>query len=89
MSGEFLGTPVRPESLINRPDGFCGALVDRGSQVIRFDTRDSGRSTHSTDAPVPDFAAALAGDLSTVACTLSDLAADTVGLLDRGTGRRS
>ena len=68
--------------LINWPEGFCRALADQGSQVIRFDTRDSGRSTHFTEAPVPDFAAALAGDLSTAAYTLSDLAADTVGLLD-------
>ncbi|MGW3288693.1 alpha/beta fold hydrolase [Streptomyces sp. NPDC001002] len=68
--------------LINWPEGFCQALVDRGVQVIRFDNRDAGRSTHLHDAPVPDFAAALSGDLSTVSYTLSDLAADTVGLLD-------
>ncbi|MFE2551252.1 alpha/beta fold hydrolase [Streptomyces sp. NPDC059355] len=68
--------------MINWPEGFCRALVDRGLQVIRFDTRDSGRSTHFPDAPVPDFAAALAGDLSTASYTLSDMAADTVGLLD-------
>jgi pimeloyl-ACP methyl ester carboxylesterase len=68
--------------MINWPEGFCQALVDRGLQVIRFDTRDAGRSTHFFDAPVPDFAAALAGDLSTASYTLSDLAADTVGLLD-------
>ncbi|MEV7523916.1 alpha/beta fold hydrolase [Streptomyces sp. NPDC091371] len=68
--------------MINWPEGFCQALVDCGLQVIRFDTRDSGQSTHFHDAPVPDFPAALAGDLSTVSYSLSDLAADTVGLLD-------
>ncbi|WP_416955938.1 alpha/beta fold hydrolase [Streptomyces sp. Agncl-13] len=68
--------------MINWPEGFCQALVDRGLHVIRVDTRDAGRSTHFRDAPVPDFAAALAGDLSTASYTLSDLAADTVGLLD-------
>ncbi|MFD7029574.1 alpha/beta fold hydrolase [Streptomyces sp. NPDC059917] len=68
--------------MINWPEGFCRELVDRGLQVIRFDTRDSGRSTHFPDAPVPDFPAALAGDLSTASYSLSDLAADTVGLLD-------
>lgn len=68
--------------MINWPEGFCQALVDRGLHVIRFDTRDSGRSTHFPDAPVPDFPAALAGDLSTASYSLSDLAADTVGLLD-------
>ncbi|MFD9073509.1 alpha/beta fold hydrolase [Streptomyces lasiicapitis] len=68
--------------MINWPEGFCEALVGHGLHVIRFDTRDSGRSTHFPDAPVPDFAAALAGDLSTASYTLSDMAADTVGLLD-------
>ncbi|MFD4866360.1 alpha/beta fold hydrolase [Streptomyces sp. NPDC058412] len=68
--------------MINWPEGFCQALVDRGLHVIRFDTRDAGQSTHFPDAPVPDIAAALAGDLSTASYTLSDLAADAVGLLD-------
>ncbi|MFC4942515.1 alpha/beta fold hydrolase [Pseudonocardia sp. GCM10023141] len=63
-------------------EGFCAALVDRGVQVIRFDNRDIGRSTHLSDAPVPDFPAALAGDLSSAAYTLSDMAADAIGLLD-------
>ena len=68
--------------MINWPEEFCQALTDRGLHVIRFDTRDAGRSTHFPEAPVPDFPAALAGDLSTASYTLSDLAADTVGLLD-------
>ncbi|MFG2785330.1 alpha/beta fold hydrolase [Streptomyces prunicolor] len=68
--------------MINWPEEFCQALVDRGLHVIRFDTRDSGRSTHFPDAPVPNFAAAPAGDFSTASYTLSDLAADAVGLLD-------
>lgn len=64
------------------PDGFCQELVNRGLQVIRFDNRDTGLSTHFTDAPVPDLKAALAGDYSSVSYTLSDMAADTVGLMD-------
>jgi len=64
------------------PDAFCHALVDRGLQVIRFDNRDVGLSTHLTDAPLPDLPAALAGELSSVSYTLSDMAADAVGLLD-------
>ena len=54
----------------------------RGLQVIRFDNRDVGLSTHLTDAPPPNLPAALAGDLSSVSYTLSDMAADAVGLLD-------
>jgi pimeloyl-ACP methyl ester carboxylesterase len=86
-----LGNPDAPPVLlimgiaaqsINWPDAFCHALVDRGLQVIRFDNRDSGLSTHMTDAPPPNLPGALAGDLSTVSYTLSDMAADVVGLLD-------
>jgi pimeloyl-ACP methyl ester carboxylesterase len=67
---------------IHWPDAFCHALVNRGLQVIRFDNRDVGLSTHLTEAPPPDLPAALAGDLSSVSYTLSDMAADAVGLLD-------
>jgi hypothetical protein len=68
--------------LVHWPEGFLAALLCRGLQVIRFDNRDVGRSTHFHDAPKPDVRAALAGDLSSAAYTLSDMAADTVGLLD-------
>lgn len=67
---------------IHWPESFCHALVDGGLQVIRFDNRDSGLSTHLNDAPAPNLRAALAGDLSAVSYTLSDMAADAVGLLD-------
>jgi len=67
---------------IHWPDAFCHALVNRGLQVIRFDNRDIGLSTHLVDAPPPDLPAAFAGDLSSVSYTLSDMAADSVGLLD-------
>ena len=68
--------------LVHWPDGFLAALLRRGLQLIRFDNRDAGRSTHFRDAPTPDVRAALAGDLSSAVYTLSDMAADTVGLLD-------
>jgi pimeloyl-ACP methyl ester carboxylesterase len=67
---------------IHWPDAFCNALIEGGLQVIRFDNRDSGLSTHLTDSPPPNLPAALAGDLSSVSYTLSDMAADAVGLLD-------
>ena len=68
--------------LVHWPEGFLAALLHRGLQVIRFDNRDAGRSTHFHDAPRPDLPAVLAGDLSSVTYTLSDMAADAVGLLD-------
>jgi pimeloyl-ACP methyl ester carboxylesterase len=67
---------------IHWPDAFCHALVDHGLQVIRFDNRDAGLSTHMTNAPAPNLPAVLSGDLSSVSYTLSDMAADAVGLLD-------
>src|SRR5439155_8247891 len=68
--------------LIAWPDGFCDELVSRGLHVIRFDNRDAGESTHMTAAPPPDMPAAIAGNFAAVAYTLSDMAADTIGLLD-------
>jgi pimeloyl-ACP methyl ester carboxylesterase len=67
---------------IHWPEAFCQALVNHGLQVIRFDNRDSGLSTHLADAPTPNLPAVLAGDRSSVSYTLSDMAHDTVGLLD-------
>jgi pimeloyl-ACP methyl ester carboxylesterase len=50
--------------------------------VIRFDNRDIGLSTHLADAPLPDVRAALFGNPSSASYRLSDMAADTIGLLD-------
>jgi pimeloyl-ACP methyl ester carboxylesterase len=63
-------------------DGFCAELVARDLHVIRFDNRDVGLSSHFPDAPTPDLKAARSGDVSSASYTLSDMAADTVGLLD-------
>lgn len=88
---ERFGDPEAPRVLLvmglgtqmlGWPDGFCSALVAHGLHVIRFDNRDVGLSTHVHDAPPPDVMAALSGDMSSASYTLSDMAADTVGLLD-------
>jgi pimeloyl-ACP methyl ester carboxylesterase len=68
--------------LIHWPEAFCQALVNHGLQVIRFDNRDSGLSTHLADAPTPNLPAVLGGDHSSASYTLSDMAHDAVGLLD-------
>lgn len=68
--------------MINWPEGFCLELASCGLHPIRFDNRDAGLSTHFSDAPVPDFTRIQSGDFSTVTYDLSDMAADTVGLMD-------
>lgn len=67
--------------LIDWPEEFCRRLADRGFRVIRYDNRDSGLSTALDDLPVPDLGSVVAG-LASPPYTLSDLAGDTVGLLD-------
>src|SRR5688572_23857762 len=68
--------------LVNWPLGFLDALVSRKLHLVRFDNRDSGHSTHLHAAPPADLPAVLRGDLSSVSYTLSEMAADAVGLLD-------
>ncbi|GIH26135.1 alpha/beta hydrolase [Acrocarpospora phusangensis] len=59
---------------------FIDLLVAAGHQVVRFDNRDIGLSTH-LDGPA-DLMAAMAGDPSAVRYTLEDMAVDTAGLMD-------
>jgi pimeloyl-ACP methyl ester carboxylesterase len=91
LAYETFGDPARPlvllimglgTQMLAWHDDFCAELAARDLFVVRFDNRDVGLSTHLHDAPKPDVAATFAGDLSTVAYTLSDMADDTVGLLD-------
>jgi pimeloyl-ACP methyl ester carboxylesterase len=68
--------------MLGWPDEFCRLLAARNLFVVRFDNRDIGLSTHLHDAPPPDVMAAVAGDTSSASYTLSEMAGDTVGLLD-------
>lgn len=63
-------------------EGFCALLVERGFRVIRFDNRDIGCSTKIDSAGMPRRADMLLGRRSTAPYFLSDMAADTVGLMD-------
>jgi pimeloyl-ACP methyl ester carboxylesterase len=70
-------------------EGFCKQLADRGFHVIRFDNRDCGLSTKLDGVTVdlmPFIQALTSGSQAPedvpVPYTLSDMAADAVGLLD-------
>ena len=63
-------------------DAFCEGLAARGFRVIRFDNRDVGLSTRFDRGGLPNLPAILAGDPSSVAYSLDDMALDAVGLLD-------
>jgi pimeloyl-ACP methyl ester carboxylesterase len=68
--------------LLSWQEDFCLQLADHGLFVVRFDNRDVGLSTHLHDLPLPDLAAIQSGDISTVPYTLSDMASDTVRLIE-------
>ena len=72
--------------LIAWDEDFCGALVERGHYVIRYDNRDVGLSTHFDEAGLPNMgelmAASAPGKSVDVPYQLSDMAADGIGLLD-------
>ncbi|MEZ5296846.1 MAG: alpha/beta hydrolase [Ilumatobacteraceae bacterium] len=65
---------------------FCQRLADAGRYVIRFDNRDCGLSSKLDGVEVDTAAvlgAAMSGEpLPPVPYTLSDMAADAIGLLD-------
>ena len=91
LAYETFGDPADPPVLLvmgfatqmlGWPDEFCRLLAARNLFVVRFDNRDIGLSTHLHDAPPPDVMAAVAGDTSSASYTLSEMAGDTVGLLD-------
>jgi pimeloyl-ACP methyl ester carboxylesterase len=68
--------------MIGWPDGFCELLAERGFHVIRFDNRDSGRSTWLTELGTPSVNKAWAKKLDHSPYLFTDMADDTAGLLD-------
>ncbi len=66
-------------------DEFCEQLAAKDLHVIRYDNRDVGLSTHLHDVTVDAMSALIAassGEPVDAPYTLSDMAADGMGLLD-------
>ena len=61
---------------------FCRELAGRGFHVVRYDNRDSGRSTHFRDTPPPNVLEMVTRRPRRLAYTLEDMADDGMRLLD-------
>src|SRR3984893_1242727 len=86
---ETFGDPGDPTALLIMGLGtqmiawqasFCLALADRGLHVVRFDNRDSGRSTHPKGPP-PTTGQLLLRSRRAAHYTLADMAEDAAALL--------
>jgi pimeloyl-ACP methyl ester carboxylesterase len=88
---ETFGDPSAPPVLLIHglatqmlgwPEAFCADLAAARHFVVRFDNRDVGLSTHIAGAPPVDVAGLLRGEAWTGGYRLSDMASDTVGLIE-------
>ena len=90
LAYETIGNPDDPALLLVMGLGMqligwdlelCEQLASRGFRVIRFDNRDTGHST-KVQAKVPNIVRAAAGARVNAPYLLTDMAADSFGLLD-------
>ena len=91
LAYETFGDPADPALLlvmglgtqmIAWPEDLCQVLAGRGFHVVRFDNRDSGRSTKLSAAGAPSLVDILFRARRAAAYTLDDMAGDAAGLLD-------
>jgi len=67
--------------MIGWHEDFCARLAGRGFHVVRFDNRDSGRSTH-IKGPAPSVGQLARRSKKAAHYRLDDMADDAAGLLD-------
>jgi len=88
---ETFGDPADPTALLIMGLGtqmlawhedFCEQLASRGFNVVRFDNRDIGHSTHMHGRP-PTIPQLLTRNKRAASYTLGDMAEDTAGLLSK------
>jgi pimeloyl-ACP methyl ester carboxylesterase len=88
---ETFGDPTHPPVMLIMGLGtqmiawdtrFCQELAGRGFFVVRFDNRDTGRSTRLDGAPVPRLHEIALRRIPRQPYKLADMALDTVGLMD-------
>ncbi|WP_239309284.1 MULTISPECIES: alpha/beta fold hydrolase [unclassified Frankia] len=70
------------QQLVGWHPDLLRAMVRRGFQVVVYDNRDVGLSSHFGHLGQPDLMAALSGDAGVVPYRLLDMAADAAGLMD-------
>lgn len=72
--------------LIHWPTSLIDGFLDKGFRVVTFDNRDAGLTQKFTEAGVPDIAAleqkAAASEPLDTPYTMSDMAADSIAVLD-------
>jgi len=88
---ETFGDPSHPTALLIMglsmqmvawQDDFCEELASRGFQVVRFDNRDIGHSTH-LQGPAPPIGQLVLRPKHFARYTIADMADDTAGLLEQ------
>lgn len=67
--------------LVYWTDELCQVFLDRGFHIIRFDNRDMGLSSKTPGDP-PSAEAIATSQFTSAPYTLSDMAADTIAVLD-------